>query len=66
MHWPAEYRRYALECRRLAARLTKPADKQALELMATGWDKTAEKCEAMQRSHARRKRLLKARERLPA
>ena len=37
----SEYRRYAEECRRLAAVLSKPTDKRALELMATGWDKRA-------------------------
>jgi hypothetical protein len=45
----ADYRRFARECRRLAAMLTEPADKQALELMAIGWDKTAERREAMRR-----------------
>lgn len=40
----ADYRRFADECRRLAAALTKPADKRAMELMATGWDKTADEC----------------------
>jgi hypothetical protein len=30
--------------------LTKPTDKQALELMAIGWDKVANNCEAMLRS----------------
>jgi hypothetical protein len=42
----SEYRRYAEECRRLAAILTKPTDKRALELMATGWDKRADEREA--------------------
>jgi hypothetical protein len=41
-----EYRRFAEECRRLAAVLTKPADKRALELMAKGWDKSADAREA--------------------
>jgi hypothetical protein len=41
-----EYRRYAEECRRLAAVLTKPTDKRALELMAKGWDKRADEREA--------------------
>jgi hypothetical protein len=41
-----EYRRIAEECRRLAAALTKPADKRALELMAKGWDKSADAREA--------------------
>jgi hypothetical protein len=42
----SEYRRYAEECRRLAAVLSKPTDKRALELMATGWDKRADEREA--------------------
>lgn len=42
----AEYRRIAEECRRLAATLTKPTDKRALELMAIGWDKSADAREA--------------------
>lgn len=42
----ADYRRFADECRRLAATLTKPADKRAMELMANGWDKTADQCVA--------------------
>jgi hypothetical protein len=42
----SEYRRFAEECRRLAAVLTKPTDKRALELMATGWDKRADEREA--------------------
>jgi hypothetical protein len=38
--------------------LTKPDDKQALELMATGWDKVANKCEAsesVRQSHDERR-----------
>ena len=42
----ADYRRFADECRRLAAALTKLADKRAMELMANGWDKTADQCVA--------------------
>lgn len=41
MRWVVEYRRVAKECRRLAAALTKPSDRRALELMAQGWDKSA-------------------------
>jgi hypothetical protein len=37
----AEYRKFAEECRELAAKLTNPDDKRALELMATAWDKAA-------------------------
>jgi hypothetical protein len=50
MRWVEEYRRFAEECRRLAALLTKPTDKQALELMAKGWDKSADEREAKLRS----------------
>lgn len=46
MRWVAEYRRFAEECRRLSATLTKPTDKRALELMAKGWDKSADAREA--------------------
>lgn len=55
----ADYRRFARKCRRLAAVLTEPADKRALELMARGWDKTAEKHEAAQRNPQRQKQLTK-------
>jgi hypothetical protein len=48
----SDYRRYAEESRRLAAVLTKPTDKRALELMAKGWDKTADECEAKLRGSA--------------
>jgi hypothetical protein len=50
MHLVAKYRRFATDYRRLAAKLTKPADKQALELFAVGWDRSAENREAMLRS----------------
>jgi hypothetical protein len=50
MRWVEEYRRFAEECRRLAALLTKPTDKRALELMAKGWDKSADEREAKLRS----------------
>jgi hypothetical protein len=43
----AQYRQLAVDYRRLAAILTKPADKQALELLAIGWDRAAENREAM-------------------
>jgi len=42
-----EYRQLAGEYRRLAALLTRTADKDALELFAIGWDKIADKHEAM-------------------
>jgi hypothetical protein len=50
MHLVAQYRQFASDCRRLAATLTKPADKRALELFAIGWDKVADNREAMLRS----------------
>jgi hypothetical protein len=43
MHLVAQYRQFAIDYRRLAAMLTNPADKQAMELFAIGWDKAAEK-----------------------
>ena len=43
----AEYRQLASEYRRLAALLTRTADKEALELFAIGWDKIADNREAM-------------------
>lgn len=46
MRWVAQYRRFAEEYRQLAAALTKPTDKRALELMAQGWDKRADAREA--------------------
>jgi|HubBroStandDraft_5_1064220.scaffolds.fasta_scaffold2523687_1 hypothetical protein len=42
----AEYRRFAEECRQMAARTTNQNDKRALELMAIGWDKVADEREA--------------------
>jgi hypothetical protein len=50
MHLVAQYRQFATDYRRLAAMVTKPTDKQALELFATGWDRVAENREAMLRS----------------
>ena len=52
----AQYRHFASDYRRLAAILTKPDDKQALELLAIGWDRIAEKREAMLRSKERAQR----------
>jgi len=46
MHMLTLYRQFAVDCRRLAATLTEPADKQALEVFATAWDKAAESREA--------------------
>ena len=37
----AEYRKFAGDCRELAAKLNTPDDKRAQELMAAAWDKVA-------------------------
>jgi hypothetical protein len=50
MHPVVQYRQFAADYRRLAAMLTKPADKQAMELFATGWDRIAKNHEPMLRS----------------
>jgi hypothetical protein len=42
MRTVAEYQRYAEECRELAAKLTQPSDKRALEMMAAAWTKLAD------------------------
>jgi hypothetical protein len=49
----ARYRQFATDYRRLAAMLTNPADKQASELFASGWERIAEKREVMLRSKER-------------
>ena len=55
MQLVAQYRQFATDYRHLAATLTKPADKQALELLqalelfAIGWHRSAENREAMLR-----------------
>jgi hypothetical protein len=36
-----EYRRFAEDCRKLAAELTDPKDKYGMELMAAAWDRVA-------------------------
>jgi hypothetical protein len=53
----SDYRRFARQSRRLAAALSGSADKQALELMAKGWDKAAERCQAMQLNQEQEKQL---------
>jgi len=60
MRSATDYRRFARQSRRLAAALSEPADKRALELMAEGWDKAADKREAMQRSQDQDKELADA------
>jgi hypothetical protein len=47
MRTVAEYRKYADDCRQLAAKLTNPDDKRAILLMATAWDKVANEREAL-------------------
>jgi hypothetical protein len=42
----AEYRAYAVECRRLVARVSRPEDKRALEVVARAWDSLADEIEA--------------------
>jgi hypothetical protein len=49
LHLVALYRQFAADYRRLAATLTEPTDKQAMELFAAGWDRVAENREAMLR-----------------
>jgi hypothetical protein len=49
----AQCRQFATDYRCLASMLTNPDDKQASELFATGWDRIAEKREAMLRSKER-------------
>jgi len=53
LHLVVLYRRFAADYRRLAATLKEPADKQAMELFATGWDRVAENREAMLRRKER-------------
>jgi hypothetical protein len=43
----AEYRLYAEECRRLAAKTARPEDKQALETIARAWERVADEREAL-------------------
>ena len=49
-HPVAQYRRFASDYRRLAAMLANPTDKLALELMATGWDKCANRAQPCHRT----------------
>jgi hypothetical protein len=41
MQTVAEYLRYARECREMAARMSNPNDRKALELQAAAWEKIA-------------------------
>jgi hypothetical protein len=42
----AEYREFAAKCREMAARMTDPQDRRALELQASAWEKVANAREA--------------------
>jgi hypothetical protein len=42
----AEYRHYAEQCRKLAAEMSKPEDKKAVQVMAAAWEKVADQREA--------------------
>ena len=42
----AEYRMYAAECHKLAAKTARPEDKQALETIARAWERVADEREA--------------------
>ena len=42
----SEYRKYAEECRKLAATMTNPKDRTTVETMAAAWDKVADGREA--------------------
>jgi hypothetical protein len=48
----AEYRKFADDCRQLAAKLTNPDDRRAVLLMATAWDKVANERETQLRDTA--------------
>jgi|GEM_PF-2489714 len=50
MRTVAEYRKYADDCRELAAKLRDPEDRRALELMAAAWDKVAKERETLLKS----------------
>jgi hypothetical protein len=41
-----EYREFAAKCRDMAARMTDPEDRKALELQASAWEKVADGREA--------------------
>lgn len=41
MRSTAEYIQHAIDCRRLAARMTRPQDKTTLEELAKAWEKIA-------------------------
>jgi len=43
----AEYREFAAKCREMAARMTDPQDRRALELQASAWEKVADAREAV-------------------
>jgi hypothetical protein len=51
----AEYRKFAEDCRELAAKLSTPDDKRAQELMATAWENVANQREAQRGKAAARR-----------
>ena len=42
----AEYREFAAQCREMAAKMTDPQDRRALELQASAWENVANAREA--------------------
>jgi hypothetical protein len=50
MRTVAEYRKYAADCRELAAKLGSADDKRAVLLMATAWEKVANEREVQLRT----------------
>jgi hypothetical protein len=46
MQTVAEYREFAAKCREMAAKMTDPKDRRALELQASAWEKVADQREA--------------------
>jgi hypothetical protein len=57
MRLVAQCRLLAIEYRRLAAQSPRRDDKEALELLAIGWDKIADRREAMLHKRSRSDRL---------
>jgi len=42
----AQYRQFAAQCREMAARISDPQDRRALELQARAWENVADQREA--------------------
>jgi hypothetical protein len=55
MRTVAEYNQFADDCRKLAAKLEKPEDKHALELMAAAWARLAAERKAQLENEARQR-----------